>query len=286
GVKKLPGGKFSTYVNDHLRVGDVLEVAPPKGRFFVEPSVASARNYVAFAAGSGITPIISIIKTHLATEPNATFKLFYINQHVASIMLKEELEALKNLYLDRFEIFYFLTREHRETELFNGRIDTHKLDTIFKTICDVEGVDHFFSCGPESMTLMISEYLREKGVGKKQIHFELFTTSGASVERREEVAQHIEGAVADVTIREGGKSFNFKIAQGKDNILDAALQNSADMPFACKGGVCCTCRAKLIEGEVEMLLNYGLEDDEVADGYILTCQAIPTSKKVLVDFDA
>ncbi len=286
GVKKLEGGKFSTYVNDHLQVGDQLEVAGPEGRFHVDIDADKKRDYVAFAAGSGITPILSIIKSHLSEEPNSTFKLFYVNRTVASIILKEELEALKNQYLDRLEIFYFLTQEHRQVEFFNGRMDEGKLDIIFKTICEPADVDHFFSCGPEAMTLMINEYLLARGVDRDRIHFELFTTAGATVARREEVASHVHGDAADITIHEGGKSFNFRIPQGKESILDGALANGADMPFACKGGVCCTCKAKLVKGTAEMLLNYGLEEDELADGYTLTCQAIPTSDKVEVDFDA
>ena len=283
GVKKVHDGKFSSFVHDHLKVGDELEVAAPDGRFFVDCSDTTQRNYVAFAAGSGITPILSIIKTHLAQEPNATFKLFYINQSVSSIMLKEDLEALKNRFMNRLEIYHFLTQEQRDVELFNGRLNEDKLDTIFKTICEVEDLDHYFICGPEQMIFMIRDFLEAKGVEKKQIHFELFGTAGAG--KKKVVAKEFDGKVSDVTVLEGGKSINFKTAQGANNILDEALKNNADLPFACKGGVCCTCKAKLIEGQVDMQVNYGLEDDEIADGYILTCQALPISDKVVVDFD-
>jgi ring-1,2-phenylacetyl-CoA epoxidase subunit PaaE len=285
GIKKIEEGKFSTFANEVLKVGDELEVMPPSGNFYVEVDKTKQKNYVAFAAGSGITPIFSIIKTHLLAEPKSTFKLFYINPRVVSIILKEELEALKNQFMSRFEVFYFLTKEHRNVPLLKGRLSEEKMETIFKTICDVNQIDEYFSCGPEAMILMIRDFLLEKNVGKEKNHFELFTTAGSSAEAKKKVAQTFKGKVADITILEGGKSMNFKIEQGSDNILDAALKNAADLPFACKGGVCCTCRAKLIEGTVEVLVNYGLEEEEIEQGYILTCQSIPTSDKVVVDFD-
>ncbi len=286
GIKKIEDGKFSTFANEVLKEGDELEVMPPNGKFFVEVDTTKQKNYVAFAAGSGITPIFSIIKTHLLSEPKATFKLFYINPRVVSIILKEELEALKNQFMSRFEVFYFLTKEHRSVPLLKGRLSEEKMETIFKTICDVDQIDEYFSCGPEPMILMIRDFLLKKEVAKEKIHFELFTTAGSNVEAKKKVAQTFKGKVADITILEGGKSMNFKIEQGSDNILDAALKNAADLPFACKGGVCCTCRAKLIEGNVEVLVNYGLEEEEIEQGYILTCQAIPTSEKIVVDFDS
>jgi len=284
GIKKIEEGKFSTFANDVLKVGDTLESMPPTGNFYVEVNPNKQKNYVAFAAGSGITPMVSIIKTHLASEPKSTFKLFYINQTVQSIILKEELEALKNQYMGRFEIFYFLTKEHRSVPLLKGRLNEEKMEIIFKSICNIDLIDDYFSCGPEAMIMMIRDFLTGKGVDKKKIHFELFNTAGAKP-RAKKIAQTFKGKVADVTILEGGKSMNFKIEQGSDNILDAALKNAADLPFACKGGVCCTCRAKLVEGNVEVLVNYGLEEEEIEQGYILTCQSLPISEKVVVDFD-
>ena len=284
GIKKIEDGKFSTFANDVLKAGDTLESMPPSGNFYVEVDPNQQKNYVAFAAGSGITPMVSIIKTHLASEPKSTFKLFYINQTVQSIILKEELEALKNQFMGRFEIFYFLTKEHRSVPLLKGRLNEEKMEIIFKSICNIDLIDDYFSCGPEAMIMMIKDFLTEKGVDKKKIHFELFNTIGAKPKAKK-IAQTFKGKVADVTILEGGKSMNFKIEQGSDNILDAALKNAADLPFACKGGVCCTCRAKLVEGDVEILVNYGLEEEEIEQGYILTCQALPVSEKVVVDFD-
>lgn len=285
GIKKIEDGKFSTFANDVLKVGDKLDVAPPNGKFFTKVDKNNQKNYVAFAAGSGITPIFSIIKTHLIAEPKATFKLFYINQTVKSIILKEELEGLKNQFMERFEIYYFLTREHRNIPLFAGRLNEEKMETIFKSICDVSQIDDYFSCGPEAMILMIRDFLTKKGADKNRIHFELFNTSGSQADFKKKIAKKLSGKVTDVTIIEGGKSINFQIKTGSDNLLDAAQKNAADLPFACKGGVCCTCRAKLVEGKVEMAVTYGLEDEEVEAGFVLTCQAIPTTDKVVVDFD-
>lgn len=285
-VKKVVDGRFSSYANEVLKAGDELEVMRPSGRFYVPTDPGQQKNYVAFAAGSGITPIISIIKTHLRLEPKSTFTLFYVNRTAASIILKEELEDLKNQYLDRFELFYFLTQEKRSIPLFNGRIDAEKLDIIFKTLLDRDSIDDYFICGPAPMIFLIRDYLEQMGCEKKQIHFELFNTDGllpnGKAHRKQQ--QNKEGQT-EVSIREGGKYFNFKMAKGANSILDAALQRQADLPFACKGGVCCTCRAKLLEGEVEVLVNYGLEEDEIENGYILTCQAVPMSDKVVVDFD-
>lgn len=285
GIKKVLGGKFSSFANDVLKAGDTLQVMEPNGRFYVEVDPSLSRNYVAFAAGSGITPIHSIIKTHLTAEPNSTFTLFYINQTVGSIILREEIEALKNLFMERFEVYHLLTRESRNIPLLDGRLDEAKLESIFTKILNVEDVDHVFTCGPEEMIFMVKEFLENKGMDPKKIHFELFNTSGDKYAEKHDYSTELAGLVSKVTILEGGKTFNFDIAQGSNNILDAALQAGADVPFACKGGVCCTCRAKLMEGEVDMKVNYALEQDEVDQGFILTCQAIPKSKRVIVDFD-
>jgi len=284
GIKKIEGGKFSSYANDVLQIGSTLEAMPPDGKFYIETNPDQKRNYVAFGAGSGITPLLSIIKTHLATEPHSTFKLFYVNKNSSSIILKEELEALKNNYMERFEIFYFLTREHRSVNLFNGRLDEQKLETIFKTICDTEKIDHYFSCGPEAMILLVEKFLLEKSVEKSRIHFELFGTVERTEEKKQ-IAKELQGKQSTITILEGGKSLEFVMETGSNNILDEAMFNNADLPYACKGGVCCTCKAKLVEGEVKILVNYGLEDEEIEAGYVLTCQSIPVTEKVVVDFD-
>lgn len=286
-VKRIQDGKFSSFANTDLKAGDTLEVMVPDGRFYVPLQKEKQTNYIAFAAGSGITPILSIIKTHLKEEPHATFKLFYTNRNNNSVILKEELEAVKNTYLNRFEVYYFFTKQMRDVPIFNGRIDADKLETLSRVLFDTDMTDHYFLCGPEQMIFTIRDFLISKSVDPKKIHFELFNTSSEKKEKAIKAKTKIyEGKVSDITITEGGKTTQFKIPQGSDNILDAALNNAADLPFACKGGVCCTCRAKLLEGEVDVIVNYGLEPEEIKDGYILTCQAIPISEKLVVDFDA
>ena len=284
-VKKIPGGLFSTFINETLKKGDTLEIMAPSGKFNVEVDVEKAKNYIVFAAGSGITPILSIIKTHLAKEPNSTFKLFYLNRSVKSIIFKEEIEQLKNKYFDRFEIFYFLTKEQRSIELLNGRFTKEKIQVLTDKIIDIPAVDDCFICGPEEMIFLLRDELVAAGLNKDKIHYELFTSgiSEADKERIKKIVEHkAEGT--DVTIIDGGKEFHFVMDEAYDNILDGALAAGADLPFACKGGVCSTCKCKVIEGEVEMKVNYALDAHEVAKGLVLSCQAVPTTDKVVVDF--
>ncbi len=284
-VKKIEGGLFSTFVNEALKTGDTLDVMPPNGTFFTEVNPTKAKNYIAFAAGSGITPILSIIKTHLAAEPNSTFKLFYLNGTVKSIIFKEEIEQLKNIYFNRFEIFYFLTKEHRSSELFNGRFSKEKIQVLTDKIIDVPSTDECFICGPEEMIFLLRDELVAAGMSKENIHFELFNT-GLSEEDKKRISKIVEKKVegTEVTIIDGGKEFHFVMGEDFDNILDGAIAAGADLPYACKGGVCSTCRCKVVEGTTEMKLNYSLEADELAKNYVLSCQAVPTSKKVVVDF--
>ena len=285
-IKQIPGGLFSSYANSTLKTGDELLVMPPSGKFSVEVTPNQAKNYIAFAAGSGITPMLSIIKTHLLTEPNATFKLFYLNRTVKSIIFKEEIEQLKNVFFDRFEIFYFLTKEQRDIPLFNGRFSEDKIKTLSKHFFDVDEVNHCFICGPKDMIFLISDTLQEIGLSKEKIHFELFFAGDAPVVNADAKlmsTENVEGI--PVTIIDGGKEFHFNMESDYDNILDAALAAGADLPYACKGGVCSTCKCKVVEGEVKMKVNYALEDDEVANNYVLSCQSTPVSEKVTVDFD-
>ena len=284
-VKKINGGVFSTFVNENLKKGDSLELMPPNGEFFTQVNPTKAKNYIAFAAGSGITPILSIIKTHLALEPNSTFKLFYLNRSVKSIIFKEEIELLKNKYFDRLEIFHFLTKEHRSIELLNGRFTKEKLQVLTSKIIDVPAVDDCFICGPEEMIFLIRDELVAAGLSKDKIHFELFST-GNSEEDKQRITKILEHKVegTEVTIIDGGKEFHFTMDDDFDNILDGALAAGADLPFACKGGVCSTCRCKIVSGTVEMKINYALDENEVAKGLILSCQAVPTSKNVVVEF--
>ena len=284
-IKKINGGLFSTFVNDNLKTGDLIDVMPPNGKFFTAINPSKPKNYIVFAAGSGITPILSIIKTHLASEPNATFKLFYLNRTVKSIIFKEEIELLKNKYFGRFEIFHFLTKEFRNIDLLNGRFTSDKLKVLTKSIIDIKNTDECFICGPEEMIFLIKDELVLAGLDKDKIHFELFS-SGNNKEDKDRIKNIIEHKIqgTEVTIIDGGKEFHFTMDDEFDNILDGALAAGADLPFACKGGVCCTCRCKLISGTAEMKVNYALDENEVAKGLILSCQAVPTSKNVVVEF--
>ncbi|MEW7290332.1 1,2-phenylacetyl-CoA epoxidase subunit PaaE [Aquimarina sp. 2304DJ70-9] len=285
-VKRIKGGVFSNYANDILKEGDVVELMPPTGSFFVEIDPSTAKNYVVFAAGSGITPILSIIKTHLAAEPNSTFKLFYLNRNAKSIIFKEEIEALRNTYFGRLEIFYFLTKEQRDIPLLNGRFTSEKIKELTDKIIDVTNVDECFICGPEEMIFLIRDELVKAGLSSDKIHYELFF-SGVTEEDKKRAAEAIEHKFegTEVTIIDGGKEFHFEMDDDYDNILDGALGAGADLPFACKGGVCSTCKCRVVEGTVEMKINYALEEDEVAKGLVLSCQAVPTTEKVVVDFD-
>lgn len=284
-VKQIPGGLFSTYVNQELKAGDLLEVMAPTGTFGVDCST-TPKQYVAFVAGSGITPVLSMIRAHLEREPESKFKLFYLNRTAKSIIFKEEIEQLRNKYFGRLEIFYFLTKERRDIELFNGRFNEQKLEKIFNSLMDLSTVDEVFLCGPEEMIFLVSDQLKQAGLAPEKIHYELFV-SGLTKEDKARVerlaAQSLEGV--EVTIVDGGKEFHYVMTNDYDNLLDAALGAGADLPFACKGGVCSTCKCKVLEGQVEMKVNYALEQDELDQEIVLSCQSVPLSKKVKVDFD-
>jgi len=285
-VKQIFEGKFSTYVNQQLKANDIIEVMPPSGDFGVDIKEDIENTYLFFAAGSGITPVLSMIKTHLAKEPNANCKLFYSNKNAKSIIFKEEIEQIRNKYFGRFEIFYFLTREQRDIELLNGRFTPEKIQLLANSVFDIDQVTDVFICGPEQMIFMIRDEFTALGLNKNQIHYELFVT-GISEEdkKRAEAAMAKREDGTEITILDGGKEFHFIMNKDYENILDAALAAGADLPFACKGGVCSTCKCKLMEGDVEMKVNYALEKDEVEQNFVLSCQAIPTSKRVTVDFD-
>ncbi|MFD2696546.1 2Fe-2S iron-sulfur cluster-binding protein [Mesonia sediminis] len=285
-VKEIPTGVFSTYINQELKIGDELEVMAPSGKFGVSVQKEKAKNYLFFAAGSGITPILSMIKSHLALEPNSTCKLFYVNKTAKSIIFKEELEQLRNEYFGRLEIYYFLTQERRDIELFNGRFNDEKMAVLTRTFIDIPDTSEVFLCGPESMVNYVSDYLIKAGLPKELVHFELFVSglSEEDIARAKRLAKrNVEGT--QVTIVDGGKEFSFTMTQEYDNVLDAALGAGADLPFACKGGVCSTCKCQVLEGEVEMKINYALEENEIQQNLVLSCQAVPKTKKVKVDFD-
>lgn len=283
-VKKVEGGLFSTFANEQLKKGDELEVLPPTGTFFPKPIPTDRNDYVFFAAGSGITPIISIIKTILLTEHNSSVTLVYGNKNLQSIIFKEEIEALKDKYLRRFRVYYILSREKTEADFNYGRIDESKCNHLSKLI-NFNIIDDFFICGPEKMIYTVKDFLCGWGINPDKIHFELFTTPTREHTKIYEAVEQTSEDGSEITVKIDGRSFDFNLDFNGKTILDAGLAQGADLPFACKGGVCCTCKAKLLEGDVEMEANYGLEKSEVKAGFILTCQSHPRSKKVVVDYD-
>ena len=286
-VKLLAGGRFSTFANKGLAAGDVIDVMPASGHFTTRFASDQARQYAAFAAGSGITPILSLIKTALAIEPESRFTLFYGNRISSQVLFLEDLSALKNRFMARLEIYHFLTMEEEEVALFNGRLDRAKCDEILRTLIEPAAVDLFFACGPEGMMEAVEQALIARDVPSESILLERFTSAGASTAfdpaaqaRALAAAGRRMGVVLD-----GRKlTINFDAEQG--NILDSVRAAGAPAPFACKGGVCATCRAKVLTGEVAMRLNYGLTAEEVAQGYVLTCQATPMSEDVVLSYDA
>ena len=282
-IKKVENGKFSTYANGSLKVGDEMEVMTPMGKFTPNINAKNEKSYALFAAGSGITPILSIAKTILNEELDSTVSLFYGNKNSNSIVFKEEIEALKNNYLDRLRINHILSRESLGNKLQKGRIDEVKIDELFKTFLNHENIDDAFICGPENMIFAVKAALEKNGIPSENIHFELFTTPG-EVAAKDKTEVTLNDVESNVKIILDGDEIDLNLHSGQ-TILDAAHEAGADLPFACKGGVCCTCKAKIIEGSARMTVNYGLEPDEIKAGYTLTCQAHPTSEKIVVSFD-
>ena len=284
-VKKVDEGKFSGFANAELKAGDELDILPPTGKFNTDLQATNCKHYLAFVAGSGITPVISIIKTTLQTESKSSFTLVFGNKGHSSIIFFEELQGLKNKYLDRFNFINILSREKTDAPVNSGRIDQNKLIELNKLV-DYKSINDFFICGPEQMIFCVKDFLEQQGIDKKKIHFELFTTPGQKqTAGRKPQAVSDGGPKSKITVKLDGRSFDFDLGFNNDSILDAALKQGADLPFACKGGVCCTCKARLLEGEVKMDVNWGLEQEEVDQGFILTCQSHPKTEKVTVDFD-
>ena len=284
-VKRLPGGAFSEHALDVLRPGDVLDVMTPSGRFFTELDPAHAKHYACVAAGSGITPVLSIVATTLETEPDSTVTLIYANRTHRSVMFLEEVEDLKDRYRERLQLIHVLSREPQEVELFSGRLDTDRMQRIIDALVPVDTVDEWFLCGPFDMVSSLRKLLVAEGVSKRSVHAEIFHVESAPPVRRT-TAEATDAAGAEVTITLDGRSSTFRLATDGPPVLEAALAVRADAPFACKGGVCGTCRAKVVEGSVEMDTNWALEPDEVERGYVLTCQSHPTSESVVLDYDA
>ena len=280
GVKKVEDGKMSTYLNDSLKVGDEIDIMAPTGNFVIDTSFL---NVVAFAAGSGITPILSMIKSVL--QSNGKFTLYYGNKTANDTMFKEDLDALKSQYPNNFKIYYIYSRENIGNNLFEGRITKEKCNELVNEDIDLLKADGFYMCGPEEMISAVSVSLKELGVDDSKIHFELFTAPTKSQEINAEMLDSDFSGESQVTVIMDGDEFEFELKSDGDFILDAAMNEGADAPFSCKGAVCCTCKAQVIEGKAIMEMNYSLSEEEVADGFILTCQAHPASKKIVVDYD-
>lgn len=287
GIKRVDGGAFSSWANQNLAPGDRIEAMPPMGKFFVPLAPELGRHYLGFAGGSGITPLLSIIKTVLAREPKSRFTLVYANRQISSIMFREELEDLKNLHLQRLAILHVLETEAQDIDLFTGRIDAQKMKALFEHWVDPATVDTAFICGPEPMMLAIAAALREHGLSDAQIKFELFASGQPGRARTRTISKIAleAGSGTEATVTLDGATRTFHMPREGQSLLEAALAANIDAPYACKAGVCSTCRAKVLEGEVEMAVNHALEDYEVRAGYVLSCQCYPLTEKLVVSYD-
>jgi len=283
-IKRTPGGVFSTWANDTLKAGQQLQVMPPMGHFNLPLSASNHKHYLAFAAGSGITPLMSIIKTTLLAEPESRFTLVYGNRASSSVIFKEELSDLKDVYLERLNIVYVMSREQQDVELFNGRITSEKCNQFFQSWIKLDDIDAAFLCGPEEMINAVSTSLQAHGMDKGNIKVELFAAS--IPQHKSSVARPVIGKQeCEVTVIVDGYHTVFTMEKEKESLLEAGLKHGIDMRYSCKGGVCATCRCKVVEGKVDMDANYALEDYEIARGFVLSCQSFPVTDKLLVDFD-
>ena len=281
-IKKIDQGQFSTWANAHLKAGDVLEVMPPQGVFFQKAAKAGGQNYLGFAAGSGITPILSIVKSVLNRQAEATFTLVYGNRSWKQTMFSEQIMDLKDRFKERLQLVNIFSRELNDSDIFNGRIDADKLQQLFQANLISAEADHCFACGPEEMMTAVETVLPTWGIQRIKIHTERFNTGTAP----KATAQQMESRSEErVNIILDGRELIVEVSKQDDSILDAALRAGADLPYACKGGVCATCKCKVLEGQVEMAVNYSLEEDEIQKGYVLSCQARPTTANVRLSFD-
>lgn len=284
GIKRVDGGAFSTWANSELQVGDHLEAMLPMGNFYAEACNDNEQHILAFAGGSGITPVLSILRSELAKETGSRFTLVYANRNPNTIMFREEIEELKNLHMGRLNIVHILEDESQDIDLFRGRVDQEKCSQLFASWIDIDSVSRAYICGPEPMMLAIVEALKNNGLKKEDIRFELFASGqpGRAKKRANSNQNNKAGVEGRVTLN--GETRSLTIS-ADTSLLEAAIENNVDAPFACKSGVCSTCKAKVIEGEVEMIANHALEDYEVEAGFVLSCQCYPLSEKVVWDYD-
>ena len=284
-VKKAPGGLFSNWANESLAAGAALDVMPPMGHFQVPLDPHTAHRYVAFAAGSGITPVLSIVKSTLESEPESEFTLFYGNRASGSVMFREELAALKDLHLARFNLVHVLSREAQDIDLLHGRIDQAKAGALLDRWVQLDDIDAVFVCGPEGMMNDVRAALEARGYPADRVYVERFA---ASIPKHVHVPRPLPEATrtqCEVTVTVDGAPRIFLAEKGKESLIDAGLRNGIELPYSCKGGVCSTCRCRVTAGEVDMDVNFALEDYEVARGFVLACQSYPVTDKVAVDFD-
>ena len=290
-IKRVDGGKLSNFANDSFKAGDTIEVMPPQGHFSTPLSAQQAKNYMCIAVGSGITPMLSIVKSVLAVEPHSQVTLIYGNRQSNTMMFKEELSFLKNQFMQRFKWINIMSQEDQGSDLLSGRIDNKKGYLLQKLkLIDITNTDEAFICGPESLMSEVSHGFRLEGLKDSQIHYELFTSSAEDSQKimdkaKARVESYGENKTSNVTLTSDGRSIKFKLATVGENLLDAGMDNGMELPYSCKAGVCSTCKAKLVKGKVDMDISHGLEPHEVEAGYILTCQAHPISDEVEVDFD-
>lgn len=284
GIKKVAGGAFSSWANDHLKPGDVVQAMAPMGSFHTPIDPEHGKSYLGFAGGSGITPILSILRTVLAREPNSQFTLVYANRAVNTVMFREELEDLKNTYLERLSLVHILETESPDTDLFTGRVDGDKCAALFQSWIDIAAVDTAFICGPEPMMLAIRDALQTHGLSPDQIKFELFASGQPGRLKRPVGTDQSDAAGIPTTVILDGTAHSFDAPRDM-TLLDAARAQDIDAPYACKAGVCSTCKCRVLKGSVEMVANHALEDYEVDNGFVLSCQSFATSDEVTIDFD-
>jgi len=284
-VKLVEDGLFSSHLHDSIAPGQVIDVMTPDGRFHVPLDPATARHYVAFAAGSGITPVLSLIRTTLQAEPRSRFTLVYGNRNVDSIIFSEALEDLKNQYLSRFTLYHVLSRQPQEVDLLHGRLDHDRVTAFLQTLIPVDDIDAAFVCGPASMIDEAEAALRDAGVDPHRIHAERFGVPLAQAKPKPSHTHADHAGTAELVVVLDGKQHSMRLPLEDANVLDTALAAGLDLPYACKGGVCCTCRAKVLEGKVEMEKNYTLEPWEMEKGFVLTCQARALTPRVVVSYD-
>ncbi|ROO53056.1 ring-1,2-phenylacetyl-CoA epoxidase subunit PaaE [Micromonospora sp. Llam0] len=285
GVRHVAGGAFSGYAVRQLAAGATVEVMPPLGHFTTGFEPGRSRYYGALAAGSGITPVLSLLATGLATEPGSRFSLVFGNRSAHTVMFADEIADLKDRYPDRLQVVHVLSRETQDAELLTGRIDAARFDRLLDTVVPGDQVDEWFLCGPYGLVMAARQVLAERGVPDGAVHSELFHASDAPPAGADAVTDVDAAAGTAVTVLLDGRASTVRTRPG-ERVLDAALRVRSELPYACKGGVCSTCRAKIVDGAVTMARNYALEPDEVAAGYVLTCQSTPTTPTLTVDYDA